>query len=107
MAWNIRIGGTALLILALGMAVYGDEKSTQRTDQHGDPLPSGAVARIGTTRFWHGSDGSEILFAPDGKELISICSDGLIHVTDFATGKDLRLLDPEVRGSRRVIALAP
>src|SRR5438045_1655971 len=107
MAWNCRIGGAALLTLALSRAVSGDEKSVPRMDQDGDPLPSGAPARIGTTRFWHGSGGSEILFAPDGKKLISICSDGLIHMTDFATGKNLKVLDPDVRGSRRVIALAP
>jgi WD40 repeat protein len=108
MAWNIRVGGAVLLALALSRAAFGDEKAAPRLDQDGDPLPPGAVARIGTTRFWHGLwDGSEILFRPDGKELVAIRSDGLIHVTDFVTGKNIRLFDPEVRGNNRVIALAP
>jgi WD40 repeat protein len=108
MAWIFRAVGAALLALVLTRAAFGDEKSVQRADKDGDPLPSGAIARIGTARFWHGRwDGSEILFRPDGKELIAIRSDGYLHVTDFATGKDLRLLDPEMRGNHPVIALAP
>jgi RNA polymerase sigma factor (sigma-70 family) len=46
--------------------------STVKKDLFGDPLPDGAVARIGTSRFHHG--GGEIISilpAPDGKTLVT------------------------------------
>lgn len=46
--------------------------STVMKDLFGDPLPDGAVARIGTSRFHHG--GGEIISilpAPDGKTLVT------------------------------------
>ncbi len=55
-------------------------------DRFGDPLPAGAVARLGTVRLRHGDYMHSIRYAPDGKTLISLGRDG-IHVWDVATGK--------------------
>src|SRR5262245_3971913 len=59
------------------------------TDLHGDPLPDGAVARLGTVRFNHG-DGLNVLhFSPDGKTVLSE-GGGFIRLWAAATGKELR-----------------
>src|SRR5262245_57140391 len=48
--------------------------ATERRDSHGDPLPDGAVARIGTLRFRPAQGGSHfcgVVIASQGKTLIS------------------------------------
>ena len=75
--------GTALLLLVPAPPIRAE---TPRTDDHGDPLPPGAIARLGTLRLRHGGAVC-VVFSPDGKTAIS-GGDGL-RAWDVATGKDL------------------
>jgi RNA polymerase sigma factor (sigma-70 family) len=56
-------------------------------DVHGDPLPVGAVARLGTIRFNHGQGLNHLLFSPDGKTILSE-GDGSIRFWDAVTGAE-------------------
>jgi RNA polymerase sigma factor (sigma-70 family) len=58
-------------------------------DGQGDPLPPGAVARLGTVRFNHGEGLNALHFAPDGKTVLSE-GNGALRLWDAATGKELR-----------------
>jgi RNA polymerase sigma factor (sigma-70 family) len=71
---------------SVGPAV--DEKKP--ADRHGDPLPDGAIARLGTLRWRHGERVMGIAFSPDGKNLASASADGTLGLWDIATGKRLR-----------------
>jgi RNA polymerase sigma factor (sigma-70 family) len=68
-----------------------------RTDRYGDPLPSGALARLGTLRFRPGDPIAHIAFSPDGKLLATATQNmegnaNLVSISlwDRASGKRLR-----------------
>jgi hypothetical protein len=67
-------------------AVRQDEKA--RTDRYGDPLPEGAVARLGTTRFRDSNNAYSVCYSPDGKILAAIGDDG-VRLWNAANGKEL------------------
>lgn len=60
-----------------------------QTDRHGDPLPAGAIGRLGTTRLRHGASVWDMAFLPDGKTLASL-DRGLpaMRLWDRGTGKE-------------------
>jgi WD40 repeat protein len=92
------------LVLGLSIVVAGaaavDQRQAQddrslRTDRYGDRLPAGAVARIGTVRWWHGRAGyGPLVYTPDGKTLISCEAGKAIRFFDAATGRETRRIEP-------------
>jgi WD40 repeat protein len=54
-----------------GLAVAPPAKAA-RTDRHGDALPPGAVARLGSARFLHPDDVGAVAFAPDARRLATL-----------------------------------
>jgi RNA polymerase sigma factor (sigma-70 family) len=62
-------------------------------DLHGDPLPPGAVVRLGTVRLRHSSPVHAFEFAPGGKIMAS-AGDDAVRLWDTATGRQLRRLAP-------------
>src|SRR5262249_39848075 len=64
-----------------------------KADLHGDPLPPGALARLGTVRLRHGSDMTFVAFGAGGKTLLTAGQDQTIRLWDLGTGKEIRRFD--------------
>jgi hypothetical protein len=61
--------------------------TSKRTDLSGDPLPDGAISRLGAIRLNHGARVGGVAFTPDGKSLLSFGGNGIARVWDPSTGK--------------------
>lgn len=82
----------------------------RETDSFGDPLPPGAVARLGTVRFRHGNGVSLIAFSGDGKKIVFGGSDGVdnaIRMVETSTGKELRTFDVKPHEKPSGLSLSP
>jgi hypothetical protein len=83
-----------LPILALsgitGLAARADAPEPA-LDAYEDPLPPGAIARLGTTRLRHAC--RALAWAPDGKTFASIGNDGAVRIWDAASGKEVRQIN--------------
>jgi WD40 repeat protein len=71
-----------------------------------DPLPDGAVARIGTLRLRHVGGVVNVAFAPDGKSLASCGNDGLVRLWDVTTGQEIRRFEGN-KGTPEGLAFSP
>ncbi len=79
----------SVLMVGAGLPARADDKPRVRVDQAGDPLPDGAIARLGTIRFRHGGEIENLAFAADGKTLVSCGTDDGVRFWDAATGKEI------------------
>src|SRR5262249_35392326 len=65
----------------------------KRVDLQGDPLPAGALLRLGEIRFRPGARTTKVAFSPDGKQLASLGNNLYHHdrlsLWDTTTGKEL------------------
>jgi RNA polymerase sigma factor (sigma-70 family) len=84
----------------------GTEKSPPRLDRFGDPLPEGAIRRFGTLRFRHVGI-CNLVFTPDGKQLIAGEGTAPLAVFDAATGRKLRSIGKASPNNFGAIALSP
>jgi WD40 repeat protein len=120
--WRITsITGAALLVGSIGLVACGlpaqqsrEESGRQfRTDHFGDPLPDGAVARIGSVRLRHGDWVHAVALSPDGKLVASVGGrryggsiPDALTLWDAATGKELRRF-PRQWGGFGSLAFSP
>lgn len=102
---SAHIRQSLLLVLVVGcLFLFATAAQAQEalTDSLGDPLPKGAVARLGTVRLRHGARISCMAVFPDGKKMVSACRENpleqhnMLVIWDAATGKELRQVGPQV-----------
>src|SRR5262245_54495473 len=104
----VKLFASATLVLTLSLLVAGVGRADQaatprgsaeeqappqpgkqqlRPDRLGDPLPPGAIARVGTARLWNGNGYLPPAFTRDGKILASHDGHSVVRLWDAATGK--------------------
>jgi WD40 repeat protein len=84
-------------------AEEGQASQPRLTDRYGDPLPAGAVRRLGTSRL-RGGLTHDLAFTPDGKALASTGPGRGVCLWDARTGQEVRHLAGAEFGS---LAISP
>jgi WD40 repeat protein len=93
-----QLGCFAVGVLALAMVSDGYHAGAQEgtpgqrtpgVDLNGDPLPAGALARLGTLRWRHPASVTFVAF-PDDQTLLTGSVDRTLRLWDRATGKEIR-----------------
>src|SRR5262245_40725403 len=98
--WRAPITLGVLLALLVGASGTTARSATPaRLDAWGDPLPPGALFRIGTLRA-HPDVSYGARFSPDCKTITADGPDDTIRLLDAATGKDIRVFGD--RAHRRI-----
>ena len=92
--------------MLLAASAFAAEPTAPKLDVNGEPLPPGALARLGTGRFRHADTVCCAMFVPGDKQIVSGASDGSIVLWDAATGKELRRFDGH-KEEVRSLAVSP
>jgi WD40 repeat protein len=103
--WLLRIGLAVLLARGTAPAAAGVPQG--RLDAYGDPLPAGAVARMGTVRFLPRANAYAIALSPDGRLVASGTIPGteknVVEIWDAASGARIHTL---CDGTFNILSLA-
>lgn len=95
-----------IIVLLFAGATLAAETKSERTDCYGDPLPEGAIARMGTVRWRLPGLVEACAFSRDGKILVSAGGDAAIHLFDATTGRPLREMHKH-EGSVTCLSFSP
>ncbi|HTU88539.1 MAG TPA: PQQ-binding-like beta-propeller repeat protein, partial [Gemmataceae bacterium] len=107
--WHLRILAVmivapTLLTVCTASASDAPKEKQPRRDLFGDPLPPGAIARLGTMRLRYAAC---MAFSPDGK-VVATAQGRTVHLWEAATGKQMRRFStPPSMGWAHTVAFSP
>ena len=95
-----RAAPAILIYLFVGSILHAQTPASQtpakpRLDSLGDPLPDGAIARLGTLRFKHSPSNDPtvdiVRYSPDGTKIVSLVySQQAVRLWEADTGKEIK-----------------
>jgi RNA polymerase sigma factor (sigma-70 family) len=113
---GLVLAGTSLLAHGLGGGQHALQRSRTAaapataarpaTDLLGDPLPSGALLRLGSLRWRHAARVLALAYSPDGKRVAAGGLDGVVYLRDAVTGKEVHRLEGH-QGGVHALAFSP
>jgi WD40 repeat protein len=101
--------GFCLILWTIPFLAQAADGAKVRTDAHGDPLPPGALARLGTLRFRLPQGSYSLALSPDGKLLAAGTGSGHDTVTliDAATGLEVRQIKVNLSSAPGSLLFSP
>jgi RNA polymerase sigma factor (sigma-70 family) len=87
------------------LSVAAADESHSKVDGHGDPLPAGASVRLGTVRHRQASSIHRIVYAKDGKFVVTDGEDRRMRLWNSDDGKLIRELDTGVDTVRDLVVI--
>jgi WD40 repeat protein len=102
-----RIATACLLSTLVLNAAGADPPAPARVDLAGDPLPPGAIARLGTTRYRMRDWGAKGFLLQDGSQVLWMAQDKTVTFTDVETGKATDTIRDAEVSPHRAMDLAP
>ena len=103
----------ALIVVLASVLECAAVHSEQAGDMAADPLPKGAVARLGSSRLRHTWGVRVLNFAPNGKFLVSAGEeaggggDEAIRVWEIPSGREVQTIPLGYRIQVRQVAISP
>ena len=90
----VGFGSMMGVLAAMALTVLGHNSAPAQTkaDENGDPLPAGAIARMGTLRWRHADAVNYVAYTPDGKMVLTAGQDNVIKLWERDSGKEIRRL---------------
>lgn len=85
------LGGSNVFAMARRAKIVAEAPKV-RIDSYGDPLPAGAVGRLGTCRLRHQGRAMAVVYSPDGKTIASGGDDRAVVVWEADSGRVLHRL---------------
>lgn len=85
-----RLLGALVSAALVGLCCASMLGAEPHKDGLGDPLPEGAIARLGTARLFHPLEIKRLVFSPDAKRIASSGTDGTIRIWQTTDGKEFR-----------------
>src|SRR5262245_16220876 len=95
------------VLLGIALATGVAAQDMPPADAHGDPLPPGALLRLGTIRWRAEGTIALTAFLPQERALLTISQQYVAQVWDLASGKAIRRFDIGGRDNANGVVLSP
>jgi WD40 repeat protein len=97
----------SLVCSLITSVVTAQERQSAAGKLYEEPLPEGALARLGTTRFRLGNMIYAMALSPDGRTAVTVSGNSQTQFWDVGSGKLLRTIEYKEGGGGRVVAYSP
>jgi WD40 repeat protein len=82
-----RTTSAAIAAAAFVLILLTSRKCTSAADVYGDPLPPGAISRLGTVRYRHSGWYKRVFFLPDNETIVVGTRDNTVRAWNARSGK--------------------